>query len=70
MTGKTKAVERTVECVDCGSRLDVIGEVKIGQELTCPECGTTMEIVGLDPIEADWIYDEPEYDQDEEEEDW
>jgi hypothetical protein len=30
-----------------------------------------MEIVGLDPIEVDWIYDEPEYEQDEEQEtDW
>jgi DNA-directed RNA polymerase subunit RPC12/RpoP len=71
MAPKTKAKESYVECVDCGSRLDLIGEVKMGQGLTCPECGTMMEIVGLDPIEADWIYDEPEYEQDEEQEaDW
>ena len=70
MSEKTKATETYVECIDCGSQIDLIGGVKIGQELTCPECGTMMEIVGLEPIEADWIYDEPEYEQDEEEEDW
>jgi uncharacterized paraquat-inducible protein A len=70
LAGKTEAKEGTVECVDCGTRIDLIGEVKMGQGLTCPECGTVMEIVGLDPIEVDWIYDEPEYDPNEEEEDW
>ena len=37
-------------------------------EKHCPECGTRMEVVELDPVQVDWVYDEPEYEY--EKEDW
>ena len=68
MAEQAKVRERTVVCVDCGSRIALGGAVSLGQELVCPLCDAVMEIVGLDPLEADWIYEEPEYDQEEEQE--
>ena len=71
MTVATRTRERQLVCIDCESRIDLYGPVNLGQELVCPLCDAVMEIVGLDPPEADWIYVEPEYDPDEEEEiDW
>jgi transcription initiation factor IIE alpha subunit len=71
MTDQTRVRERTIVCVDCESRITLNAAVNLGQELVCPLCDAVMEIVGLDPLEADWIYEEPEYDQDEDEEiDW
>jgi hypothetical protein len=72
MTVATRTRERQVVCVDCGSRIVLYGAASLGQELVCPLCEAVMEIIGLDPLQADWIYVEPEVDQDdgEEEVDW
>jgi len=70
MTERTRTSKTLVECVDCGAEITLTGQVRLGQEVTCPECSTMLEVVGLDPVEVDWIYDEPEYDDEEEEEDW
>jgi hypothetical protein len=67
---QTRVRERTVVCIDCESRIALNGLIKLGQELVCPLCDAVMEIVGLDPLKADWIYEEPEYGPDEEESDW
>ena len=68
MTGRTKTTKTFVECLDCGAEIALIGQIRVGQQMTCSECGTMLEVMGLDPVEVDWIYDEPEYE--EEEEDW
>jgi lysine biosynthesis protein LysW len=65
MTVTTWVRERHIACIDCGSRIDLNGTLKLGQELVCPLCDAVMEIVGLDPLEADWFYEEIAYDQDE-----
>jgi len=59
MMGKTKRT--LVNCVNCGAEITLTGQVKTGQEVICPECATMMEVVELDPVDVDWIYDEPEY---------
>ncbi|MBL7202011.1 MAG: lysine biosynthesis protein LysW [Anaerolineae bacterium] len=68
MTERTKTGKTVVDCLECGDRITVTGQVKMGQVVTCPECGTKMEVVDLDPFEIDWAYDEPEYK--EQPEDW
>ena len=66
---QTRVREKTVVCIDCESRIALNGAIKLGQELVCPLCDAVMEIVGLDPLQADWIYEETEYDPDEDEAD-
>ncbi len=68
MTEKPGTNETVVDCLDCGAEITLLGKIRIGQPVTCSECGTTLEVMGLDPVELDWIYDEPEYDDGEE--DW
>jgi hypothetical protein len=57
-----------IECIECGVKSTFKGQLSLGQEVMCPECATWMEVVSLDPIEVDWIYEEPESDDDDE--DW
>ena len=64
MTVATRIRERQIVCIDCGSRIGLYGAINLGQELVCPLCDAVIEIVGLDPLEADWIYVEPESDPD------
>ena len=68
MAESVSITKAAVDCVDCGETITLSGRVEMGQIVNCIECGATMEVVSLDPVEVDWIYDEPEYvDQ---EEDW
>ena len=69
MFAKAKLREAVIECIDCGCKSVIKGQIELGQELVCPECETWMQIVSLEPIEVDWIYEEPDDDQ-EEQEDW
>ena len=69
MPEDSRLVEAVIECIDCGVKSTLKGRIELGQEVACPECGTWMEVVSLDPVEVDWIYDEPEYDDEDEEED-
>jgi lysine biosynthesis protein LysW len=70
MPEKSRLVEAVIECIDCGVRSTLKGRIELGQEIVCPECGTWMEVVSLDPVQVDWIYDQPQYDDDQEEQDW
>ena len=63
MPEKTKLREAVIECIDCGCKSTLKGQIELGQEVACPECGTWMEVVSLNPIQVDWIYDEPEYEE-------
>ena len=69
MVERARITKTVVDCVDCGDAIALSGRIEMGQIVNCPECGATMEVVSLDPVEVDWIYDEPEY-ADQEEEDW
>lgn len=66
MPGQAVIREAVIECVECGIKSVFKGRMALGQDLTCPECETWMEVVSLDPIEVDWIYDEPEHDDESE----
>ena len=68
MAEEPRTTKITVDCLDCGAEINLVGKIRVGQPVTCSECGTTLEVMALDPIELDWIYDEPEYDDGEE--DW
>jgi lysine biosynthesis protein LysW len=57
----------TIKCVECRESITLPGKTELGQVVTCPECGTEMEVIALDPAKADWVYNEPKCD---EEEDW
>ena len=70
MTTEVEAREILLDCLDCGAELILVGAIDLGHKVTCPECGTVMEVVGLDPMEVDWIYDEPEYEDEGDTEDW
>ena len=58
MIVKTSIRTAVIECIDCGVKTVLRGQIYLGQELICPECGTWMQIVSLDPTEVDWIYEE------------
>jgi hypothetical protein len=58
---ETASTGRTlVECLECGEETLVSGELRIGKQVMCLDCGTWMEVISLDPVEVDWIYEEPE----------
>jgi len=61
MTEKARIRKTVVDCVDCGETIALSGRVEIGQIVKCVECGTAMEVVSLDPVEVDWVDDEPVY---------
>lgn len=69
MPVRTTLREAVIECLDCGSKFTLKGRIELGQEITCPDCEAWMEVVSLDPIEVDWIYEEPEDDEDEQQDD-
>jgi hypothetical protein len=68
MPPKTVVREATIECIECGVRSTFKGQITLGVKITCPECETWMEVVSLDPVQVDWIYDEPAYDDELEDE--
>jgi alpha-aminoadipate carrier protein LysW len=60
----------TATCPDCGEKVTLRGEIRLGQEVICPNCDAELEVVETDPVELDWAYDD-EYDEDEDEdENW
>lgn len=51
-------------CPDCGQKVDLGLQPKLGKEMICPHCGAELEVVSLDPVELDWAYAEPAEDED------
>jgi lysine biosynthesis protein LysW len=68
MAERTSIKKIVVDCVDCGEPTTLSGRIEIGQIVTCPECYATMEVISLDPVQVDWVRDEPVYTD--QEEDW
>ena len=67
MAERTGIGKMVAECIECGSEIILTRQAGLGHKVTCSECGTILKVVGLDPVEVDWIYDEPEYEEEEEE---
>jgi hypothetical protein len=63
---KTVTREAVIRCIECGVKSRYRGQIALGTKVTCPECETWMQVVSLDPVQVDWIYEEPEYDDDQE----
>jgi alpha-aminoadipate/glutamate carrier protein LysW len=56
-------------CPECDEEVFVDAESEQGDRVTCDECGSQLVVVGLDPIEMD-LYEEPEKDDVDDEEDF
>ena len=69
MAVRAKIEKTVVECVNCGDSMILSMQVALGDLINCPECGTTMQVISEEPIEVDWVYDEPVYTE-LEDEDW
>lgn len=61
-----------VACPDCGQKIDLGPQPKLGQEVVCPYCEADLEVISLDPLELDWAYVEPAAEEDdwEDMDDW
>ncbi|UCH59724.1 MAG: hypothetical protein JSV61_16120 [Anaerolineales bacterium] len=56
---------KKAECPSCGSMVTMGSNTRMGQRLKCPNCRTELEVTWLDPFELDWIYDEDDYEDEE-----
>lgn len=56
-------------CPDCDSAILINPKPMVGKRLTCPHCDAELEVIGLDPVELDWVYEEPDDDWEDEEDD-
>ena len=56
-------------CPDCGDKIALRGEIRMGKKVVCPNCDAELEVVETEPVELDWAYDD-DLDSKEEEEDW
>ena len=70
MAAEAKTKKTVIQCVECGEDFALSSAIQIGQEIACPECGTWMEVLEVDPVQVDWVYDEPDYEDREDQEDW
>ncbi len=50
-------------CLECGNVIRESEEPHEGQQITCAECGARLEVINLVPLELDWFYCEPCYEQ-------
>lgn len=55
----------TVHCIDCEQPIRLTFKPVVGQIINCSSCQAELEVIGINPLEVDWAYFEPE-----EEEDW
>ena len=51
-----------MECIECGSELDLAADLEVGEIVVCPDCGVELEVMSLEPValavapevEEDW----------------
>lgn len=41
------------ECVECGARLNLNGDLEEGEIVDCPDCGVELEVTGLNPVSVE-----------------
>lgn len=51
-------------CPDCGQKIKLGGQIKVGRVLYCPHCEAELEVISREPLEFDWAYLEPAEDED------
>lgn len=52
-------------CPECDAKVSIKGKPRLGQTIVCKACGTTLEIVDTAPLELDWAFEDPEYEDEE-----
>ena len=69
VTRKTTKV--VVTCPECDEDFNLVGKVEWGKRVVCPHCDTDLEVINTNPVEVDWVYEDSDYQyEDEDEEDW
>lgn len=58
----------TVLCPECDEKIRMPGRPTLGRRFACHNCGVELELINLDPVELDWVYNEP--DEDDTDPDW
>jgi lysine biosynthesis protein LysW len=53
---------KIADCPDCGAKITLQGEIKMGRRVTYPNCEADLEVVETAPVELSWYYEEPEDD--------
>jgi alpha-aminoadipate carrier protein LysW len=54
-TRTAPASTAAASCPDCGRRISLAPQSKIGQRVICQRCGADLELVSLEPPELDWF---------------
>jgi lysine biosynthesis protein LysW len=54
---------QTVSCRGCAALICLEEHVQLWQRVTCLVCGAQFEWVNLDPLELDWVFEQPSWDE-------
>jgi len=49
----------TASCPECGTALDLEEPPQQGDWIVCSHCQANLEVINLEPLELDWVYNEP-----------
>jgi lysine biosynthesis protein LysW len=60
----------TVLCPECDEKIRIPGRPVLGRRFVCHNCGVELELINADPVELDWVYNEPEADDTDPDWDW
>lgn len=60
----------TVLCPECDEKIRIPGRPILGRRFACHNCGVELELINTDPVELDWVYNEPEADDSDPDWDW
>lgn len=61
-----RIVRHVAICPDCEEDVHLKGKIKLGMKVTCPNCGANLEVVETVPLELDWVYEDEDYDEEDE----
>jgi alpha-aminoadipate carrier protein LysW len=50
---KLEVSVKMTECVECGARLNLNGDLEEGEIVDCPDCGVELEVTGLNPVSVE-----------------
>ena len=68
MAGNSLGHTSAAICPDCGERIALKRNIRIGSEIICPHCDAVLEVVSTDPPELDWAYEDDFDDESEDDE--
>ena len=51
-----------VYCPECDGTIVLNPTPQVGKRFTCPHCDADLEIISVDPVEVDWVFEDPDAD--------